>query len=158
MDPRLIFLIVTGIITLVVCSIWWYSYGCEDMEDFFFENGWLPLSICLVLGGIIYGFVFWLWWAMLLIMIPILVIIIVLCISDGNDKKDRKEKYKSIFKCKQCGANLIKESEGGNTLYYCQYCDTKYSEKELKEQYHKEQNGKNNDYDLTDFEKEYFEM
>ena len=85
--------IIVGIIALAVALIHAgiENMGAFDLEDFFDaffgELGWLFTLIVLALGGIVFAFIAWIWWAMLLIILGIFAIagIIALCVHLYNE-------------------------------------------------------------------------
>lgn len=65
--------VIVGIVTLVALLI---HAGIDNMgafdtldffDTFFASFGWLTMLIVLSIGGIVYGFITWIWWAMLII-------------------------------------------------------------------------------------------
>jgi predicted RNA-binding Zn-ribbon protein involved in translation (DUF1610 family) len=87
MDGRIIFAIVAGAITLLACLIHLGitdSFG-EPVDWFTDEFGWAVILACLALFGVIFGFIFWIWWAMLIITVSVIATIIV-CAVHANSQ------------------------------------------------------------------------
>ena len=170
---RIIYAIVTVAILIIACVIHWFAVDAIDFGDFFVDEfGWITILSVLALGGIVFGFIFWLWWAMLLITIGALIIggIIGIIIWRKNKAEERElskieeSKSSTHYKCKNCSATITKivsqNAYKKDVKYKCEHCDIIYSKSDL---YNIENagtiigGGKANEIELTDFEEEYFD-
>ena len=65
------FLLVSGALLLIACIAYGKLAICDDLEDFFAEGGWLVILAGLAVAAIVYGFIYWIWWAMLIITVGV---------------------------------------------------------------------------------------
>ena len=167
--------IIVGIIALLAALIHvgieeGGSFDLEDFfDDFFGEYAWVTFVIVLALGGIVFGFVAWIWWAMLLIiLVPIVIIVIYLIIDnrDGFDGGDEEQPgtdsvESTSYKCDSCGAPVSKfvtyDNYGKKKIdYKCTYCNTCYTKNQLLGIF--DSSNSISFIDLDDWEEEYFEV
>lgn len=170
-----VFLAVTFIVMLVHCYI--ENGTLEDvgfLEYFVDDGGFLVLLGLVILGAIIFGFIFWNWWIMLIILVPIILVVVGLAIwfikkdlkeaaIEEGEKRRRKnytEHMLTNYKCQNCGASLtkIKTVKNGKktVVYSCEHCGVTYDQNEIKLDEKIENTKGSKDFDLTDFEEEYF--
>ena len=117
----LIFWIIVGVVAIIASIIHLAIAGdldCFEIEDFFDDFVWITFLVCLAIGGIVFGFLNWYWWAMLLILggiiaISIPIIIIVVCVRRKEEKafeeqitKVTEEKEQTPYNCPNCGAKM----------------------------------------------------
>ena len=147
------------------------EFNIFDIFDIFFEEfGWVTVAIIGAIGGIIFGFIAWIWWAMLLITIALIPITIVVAIiiyrrialDREEDEKERKkvEIIKTSYECKNCGAKILQKTytdddDCKKVVYYCEHCGSMYTKEELSTS-PKKTKTKTNDRELDDWEEEYF--
>ena len=162
----MLMIVVPIFVLLIACIIHWFAADCMDFEDFFIdEYGWVTITAVCVLTGIVFGFIFWVWWAMLIIIGAVLLlgggVAIVLYKKGANESEEEKKEVKTNFRCPNCGANIVKEETFFEKRFYCKYCDTEFTLKELKRGEAKpseqEAKVKEDGIDLSDFEEEYFD-
>ena len=142
-----------------------------DFEDFFFDGyGWVTITAVCVLTGIVFGFIFWVWWAMLIIVGAVLLlgggIAIVLYKKAGSYQTEEEgdeevTEVKTNFRCPNCGGYIIKGEAHRKKRYHCPYCNTVFTLKELQRgeatTSGQEIKDKSAVTDLSDFEEEYFD-
>lgn len=145
-------------------------------EDFFDDGVWITFLSVYAIGGVVFGFKYWLWWAMLIILIIVLsavIFIIVLLLNSSKKDESRTrtfnvtKKEQTKYNCSNCGAKVtkvVKENYFGEerVTYVCEHCGTTYTKSELlsckTEKPRVETNEKNEEtFDLDDWEEEYFE-
>lgn len=164
----------------VISNLIQYQYQCScDFADFLIDDyGWINILSCVGVGGIVAGFIFWSWKIMLIIVSSLvglgviagIIVWIVLYIRDkhedyeyGDDEYESEEiisSNKSIYKCKNCGATLLKQTiedyDGRKTRYFCEHCETSGSLKEIRENKQNNETNVVEEIDISDFEEEYF--
>ena len=143
----------------------------DFFDTYFTEHAWITFLIVGILGAIVFGFLNWLWWAMLLILLgPIVLVIILIVVFHLKDKKDDKifeenakkkteAKETTAYNCPNCGARIVKTTItdlNGNeeTRYSCEHCNTVFNKKQMV-------GITDSDFiiepcDLDDWEEEYF--
>ncbi len=172
------YLIIVGVILIIACLIHWFSADCLDLGDFFIdEHGWITITAVLGGGLVIAGFIFWIWWATLIIVIAVAGITIAAYYiyeyveyggygseDEAEEEDDEKTTEKSKYKCVNCGANLIRVIKNGslnakNSYYRCEYCGINYTKRDLMQTVKNEDssNARFSGIELNDFEEEYFE-
>ena len=146
------------------------SFDLGSIVEVFFESfGWATVLIVAVIGGIIFGFIAWIWWITLIIAILLVAVcgftaLVVYTFHSSNKKDEKKQGQKEIktnYECKNCGSKLIKriyiDKDGDEKVEYrCDYCDTVFGENEINGYPKIEQ--KKDTHDLDDWEEEYFEV
>ena len=169
----IIFWIVVAVVTLIALLIhaaidWGGTYDFDDLIETFAESyGWVTVLVCLGIGGIVFGFIAWIWWAMLIITIVLVIagVVIGVIIHHANsydydeESESEDKKIQTSFKCKNCGSSIVKEiyfdDDGYQRIkYYCEHCDSVFSKRELYGL--KNPDSKIEEYDLEDWEEEYF--
>ena len=141
----------------------------EDFFDTFFgEFGWVTVLVVLGFGGIVFGFIEWIWWAMLLILLGILFVIgfiVFFCAKNGDsdvdDEEEKKEIENTSYKCDNCGApvsKIISYDDYGvkKVKYKCTFCNTCYSKNQVLSIL--DSSKSISVVDLDDWEEEYFEV
>lgn len=68
---KYVFLLVSGALLLIACIVYSKLAICDGLEDFFSEGGWLVILAGLAVAAIVYGFIYWIWWAMLIITVGV---------------------------------------------------------------------------------------
>lgn len=175
-----IFLLVSVIVLVLACFIHYCAAECIDAEDFFIdEYGWITIVAILALALVVYGFIYWLWWAMLIIVgglavIAVIVFLIFYALDGGferyddndyidDDSDDDEESGKRVitrYKCPNCGAAITKYENpfGDKKKYRCDYCGTSFEKKDLKIiTTCINENNEKTEIEIDDFEEEYFE-
>ena len=167
-----IYWIIVAVIAIIVLLIYTgiENMGTFDFEDlidtFFGESGWAFFFGVFLLGGIVFGFLNWIWWAMLLILgIPLIGLIVFIIIIHRDESKqiessDDEEIIQTNMNCPNCGAKIIKQpfyDDDGNKNYQykCDHCNTVFSKVDIFSITHPEE--KQKIFDLDDWEEEYFE-
>ncbi|MDY6367306.1 MAG: hypothetical protein SPL13_02165 [Clostridia bacterium] len=169
MSTTAIFWIIVGVVAIIALLIHTYisEAGIDDIEDvfecFIGDGGWITVLIVLGIGAIIFGFVFWIWWAMILIVAAVFTLVLVVLYFIGRDYNDENEEEKDIiktkFKCTNCGAAIEKittEDWEKKIVYKCPYCGITYTKKDLLNEKSVNEVKSNEKIELTDFEEEYF--
>lgn len=167
---KYVFLLVSGALLLIACIVYGKLAICDDLEDFFAEGGWLVILAGLAVAAIVYGFIYWIWWAMLIITVGVAALALIVAgvyvhyENSGYDNKDvdysedKKDEETTRYKCPNCGAAISKIYVGGNIVYKCAYCNTTLDKKDLKLVVSiDDRNGKTVEIEIDDFEEEYFE-
>ncbi len=166
--------IIVGIVALVALLIHTAiaeggSFDLEDLfDDIFDEYGWVTFLAVLGLGGIVFGFIAWVWWAMLLIIcVPIAIVVIYLIIDsrdsyyDNNVVQESNSAEETGYECSSCGAKLSKivsyDDYGRKRVNFkCPYCNNTYSKDQILGLL---DSSKSISFiDLDDWEEEYFEV
>ncbi len=159
-------------VLLIACAIHWNAADCIDFEDFFIsEKGWVTILAVCGATGIVYGFIFWIWWAMLIITVGVILLTVIGFVIYRKKysayaesiEYDESATQKTNHRCPNCGANLMEIQNGygftGNKKkYYCDYCGTYFTKKEVLLQGAKEASETEPcGVELSDFEEEYFD-
>lgn len=160
----------------VISNLIQYQYQCScDFADYLIDDyGWINILSCVGVGGIVAGFIFWSWKIMLIILssligLAVIVgLIILIVIRKGNKGKPKSNKKyeiissnKSVYKCKNCGAillkQIIKNKYGRKTIYLCECCGASGSLNEIKGDNQNQENENLEEIEISDFEEEYFD-
>lgn len=144
----------------------------DFFEVFFEDYVWITFFSPLALGAIIFGFLNWIWWAMLLIVIgivsiPIVIFIILHSIDvkqtreyEENSKIKTETREQTAYVCPNCGARItkiiIKDLNGcSETKYSCEHCNTIIGKRQMLGIANP--NMELETFDLDDWEEEYFD-
>jgi hypothetical protein len=145
----------------------------EGILEFLSEGWWIVLIIAAI-AGIVCGFIFWKWQAMLIVLGSLFltggVVFLIYKIKErnevlswiqakGNETATEKD---TQHKCVNCGGNIkkfiIENGLGESRVEYgCSYCGVMYTKKELNKNKNKEGIIASKEIELTDFEEEYFD-
>ena len=171
----LIFWIIVGVITLLASIIHLAILGdldCFDFGDIIDDYVWVTILACLAIGGIVFGFLNWIWWAMVLILVGVALIVtaIIIIVVKKNRKelkeyeeltqKVTEEKEQTANNCPNCGAKITKITRidfyGHKKIkYVCEHCNTTLGKGEAFAIANPEVNTEA--FDLDDWEEEYFD-
>ena len=117
---KYVFLLVSGALLLIACIVYSKLAICDDLEDFFDEGGWLVILAGLAVAAIVYGFIYWIWWAMLIITVGVAALALIVAgvyvhyENSGYDNEDvdyiedKKDEETTRYKCPNCGAAIVK--------------------------------------------------
>lgn len=157
------FWIIAAIVLIIACVAHYFIADCCGLEDFFTcEYGWVTIIAVAVIAPIIYGFIYWIWWAMLIIMSVAAVIAAVTVYLvvrhenadyDGETDYDEDDDELTRYKCPNCGAAISKVYTDGEIGYKCAYCNTTFEKKDMKLVIAVDGAGY---IEIDDFEEEYF--
>ena len=145
-----IFWIVALVVLLIACAIHWFVNDCCDLGDFFDDCGWITFVVVLCVELTVFGFIFWKWWAMLIIVGSIVVVAVVVFVllmhflnkyDEYDDSEDEDDEYAPThYKCPNCGAAVSKFLTDYDYThakpiygYKCLYCGVEFDEKGIKE-------------------------
>lgn len=165
-----IFLGVSIVVTILSNLIQYQYQVSSDFAEYLIDDyGWINILSCVGGSAIVAGFIFWSWKIMLIIVASLVVVgafvgLIIWKLSN-RDFSEEDESYeeiisssKSVFKCKNCGASLLKQlvetDEGRKTRYLCEHCGVSGSLKEIRQ---KKTDEKIEEIEINDFEEEYFD-
>ena len=164
------FWLIAAIVLIVACVAHFFIAECIDIADFFDEGGWITILAVAVISAIVYGFIYWIWWAMLIITVGVAALALIVAgvyahyensgydNEDVDYSEDKKDEETTRYKCPNCGAAISKIYVGGNIVYKCAYCNTTFDKKDLKLVVSiDDRNGKTVEIEIDDFEEEYFE-
>lgn len=166
MNLQVLFWIIVGIVAIIALLIHTYNeeFGI-DFEDIFEclieDFGWVTVLVVVGIGGIVYGFAFWVWWIMLLIVGGVVVITIIAfaIFYHYNNKEILYEETteKTKYKCDNCGAFIVRKTDAyGNVTHYCEYCGISYDENDDYDEDEEDEYDDEEEITLSDFEEEYF--
>lgn len=144
----------------------------DFFESFFEDFAWITFLVVCAIGGIVFGFLNWYWWAMLLIIlgvipVPIIIVIVVKAKEKSEDKKwvensqiKNEEKEQLMYNCPNCGAKIFKititDLNGCSTVKYsCLHCNSTITKRQMLGIQNPD--SELQAYDLDDWEEEYFD-
>ena len=166
-----VFLSIAGLVTLI-SNVIQYQYNDSDgFVGYLIDDlGWINILACVGGFAILAGFIFWSWKLMLLIVlflifVAIIIFLILYYINKDDEEDEENEEIvsqtKSVYKCKNCGASLLKlEVETGEdrkVVYKCEHCGISGTLKEIRDNKNEEEIvDSKTEIELSDFEEEYF--